>query len=112
MLDRLIDKFFHLGEGYYLVELLGDLRARHAQDCAVQINILPAGQFRMKTGADFEQRADATVEFDPSCGRLRDPRQQFQERGLTRAVSSDDAYYFAGVNVEVNFFQRPKCFRI
>ena len=33
----------------------GDLGAAHAEDGAVEIDVLAAGQFGMKTGADLEQ---------------------------------------------------------
>ena len=39
-----------------------DLRARHAEDRAVQVDVLAAGQLGMKAGADFEQARDAAAE--------------------------------------------------
>ena len=35
----------------------GDFRARHAENGPVEIDVLPAGQLGMKTGADLEQAA-------------------------------------------------------
>ena len=39
-LDRRVEKFLDLGKGDDLVELRPDLRPRHAQDGAVQIDVL------------------------------------------------------------------------
>ena len=41
-----------------------DLRASHAEDRAVEEDVLAAGQLRVKAGADLEQRADAALEVD------------------------------------------------
>ena len=62
VLHRRVDEALDLGEGDDLVELARDLRAAHAENRAVQENVLAAGQLRMKPGADFEQRADAPDE--------------------------------------------------
>ena len=41
----------------------------HAEYRAAQINIFAAGQLGMKTGADFEQAADAAVNFGTASRR-------------------------------------------
>ena len=56
-LDRRIEELLHLGEGDDLVELALDLRRGHAKDGAVEIDVLPAGQFRVEAGADLQQAA-------------------------------------------------------
>ena len=61
MFDRRIEKPLDLGKSDDLVELLADLRPRHAEDRAVEIDILAAGQFRVKAGADFQQAGHAAV---------------------------------------------------
>ena len=60
-----------LGEGDDLVELSANLGAAHAEDRAVQKDVLAAGQLGMKAGADLEQRADAPAESSalPAVGR-------------------------------------------
>ena len=44
-----------LGEGDDLVELPPDLRPPHAQDHAIEKDVLAASQLRVKAGAHFEQ---------------------------------------------------------
>ena len=46
--DRGIKVFFYLGKGDYLIELAFDFATGHAQDGAVQVDVLPSGQFRVK----------------------------------------------------------------
>ena len=60
-LDRRVEEFLDLGEGDDLVELPADLGAAHAEDGAVEIDVLAAGQLGMKAGADFEQARDAAA---------------------------------------------------
>ena len=40
-----------------------DLGSAHAEDRAVQVDVLPAGQLGMEAGADLEQRADPAVQI-------------------------------------------------
>ena len=77
-LHRRVEEVLHFGEGDDLIELLPDLRAAHPEDRAVQKDVLAAGQFGVKAGADFEEAAEAAVELGPACGRPDHPRQQFQ----------------------------------
>ena len=77
MLHRRIEKHLRLGKGDDLVELAVDLLARHAKDRAVEINVLPAGQLRVKTGAHLEQAGDAALDLHPALRRLGDAAQNF-----------------------------------
>ena len=61
-LDRRVDELLDLGEVDDGVELARDLLAAHAEDGAVEEDVLAAGQLAVKAGADFEQRADAAVD--------------------------------------------------
>src|ERR1700755_2900405 len=90
-LDGRLDELLKLGEGDYLVELLPDLDAAHAEYRAVQVDVLAPRQVRVKARADFEQRADAPANLDFACARASDAREDFQERRLARAVVPDDA---------------------
>src|SRR5205814_2993508 len=94
-LDRRLDKALDFREGDDLVELARDLGAAHAEDRTVQVDVLAPGQLRMKARADFKERADTAVELDAPVGRLRDARENFQERTLACAVMADDAEQFA-----------------
>ena len=58
------------GEGHDFVEFVVDFVA-HAEDAAAYVDVFAAGEFGVKAGADFEQAADAPVNFSLAlCGRV------------------------------------------
>jgi len=107
MLEGRVDEAFDFGEGDDFVELAPNLGLAHAQDRAAEENVFAAGQLRMKAGADFEQAADAPVEFRAPHGGPRDARQQFEQRGFARSVSADQADDFALLDLEGNVADGP-----
>src|SRR5436853_2810461 len=60
-LDRCVEELLDLGKSNDLIELLSNFCAAHTKNGAVQIDVFPAGQFRMKTCANLEERADPAV---------------------------------------------------
>ena len=64
---------------------------RHAEDGAVEVDVLAAGELGVEAGADFEQAADAAAEVDAAGGRLGDAAEDFEQRDLAGAVAADDA---------------------
>ena len=58
-----------LGELDDLVELPPHLPVGHAEDGAVEEDVLPAGQLRVEPGPDFEQAADSPAESNLARGR-------------------------------------------
>ena len=103
-----IEKLLDFGESDDFVELPFDFAAAHAEDGAVEKNIFPAGQFGMKTGADFEQAADAAADFDPAGARFGDAAENFEQGRFPGAVAADDADLFALCDRERNIAQGPK----
>ena len=75
VLDGRIEELFDVGKGDDLVELLADLGAGHAEDRAVEINVLAAGQFRVEPGADFQEARHSAAKRYPAVGRLGDAAQ-------------------------------------
>ena len=61
-LDRRVEEPLDPGELDDLVELASDLGRAHAEDRAVEVDVLAAGELGVKAGADLEQRADAAVD--------------------------------------------------
>ena len=55
MFHRRIDEFVNLGKGHNAIELADNLCLVHAEDCAVEKDILASGQFRMKAGSNFQK---------------------------------------------------------
>ena len=86
-LHRRVDEPLDLGEGDDLVELARDLRAAHAEDRAVEVDVLAPGELGMEAGAHLEQRADAAVDLGAAGGRLGDAREDLEQRALARAVA-------------------------
>ncbi len=84
-----------------------DFGAFHAQDGAVEINILAPGQFRMKTGANFQQRAHPPVDFTFAFGWIGDPRKNAQQRAFSGSVAAHNPQHLARLNIKGNMAQRP-----
>ena len=96
------------GELDDLVEALADLVAAHAEDGAVEEDVLAPGQLRMEAGPDLQQRADPAGHLGIAGARLGDPREQFQHRALAGAVVADQADRFAAVDLEGDVSERPE----
>src|SRR2546429_1494870 len=109
MLHRCVDEFFYLCESDDLVELSRDLSLSHAEDRTVQENVFAACQFGMKTGADFKQTANATVEIYCARGGFGNPRKHFEQSGFSCPVSPNYADDFTSHNFERNVAKRPDC---
>ena len=108
-LDRRVDEPVDLGERDDLVELASDLAAAHAEDRAVEVDVLPAGQLGVEAGADLQQAAD------PARGSRRGRsvgsvirREDLQQRALAGAVAADDADHLARLHLEARVLEGPK----
>src|SRR5207248_7624159 len=110
VLDGSVNEFFEFGEGDDFVELAGDFGFGHAENGAGEKRVFAAGKLGMEACADFEERADAAMNFRPVFGGARDAGKDFEKRGLAGAVAADEAEDFAFVNIERNVFQSPKHF--
>ncbi len=108
LLDRRVEEALDLAEGDDLVELGPHLGPRHAEDRAVEVDVLPAGKLGVEAGADFQQAADAAVEFDVAGRGLGDAGKDLEQRALARAVSADDADDFALFDLEADVLQGPE----
>ena len=112
VLDRRIDEALDLGEGDDLVELRADLRPPHAEDGAVEVDVLGAGQLGMESGADLQQRADAAADLGGAGRGMADPGEQLEQRALAGAVGSDDAEDLASGHVEAHVPDGPDRVRL
>ena len=111
-LHRRVEELLDLGERDDLVELPVDLAAAHAQDRAVEVDVLAAGQLGVEAGADLQQAADAAAELDLAGRRLGDPREDLQQRALAGAVAADDADDLARLDLEVDVLAGPRTPRV
>jgi len=99
-LDRRFDEFFDFSEGDDFVEFALDLGFLHAEDGAIEVDVLAAGQLRVKAGADLEQAAHPPVDLRLAFGRLSDSRQQFEQRAFTGAVAPNHAQHLTLLDIE------------
>ena len=90
-LDRRIDELPDLGKVDDLIEFALDLRALHAQDGAVEIDVLAPGQLGVEAGAHFQQRANPPVDFAVAFGGVGDAREDLEQGALAGPVAPDDA---------------------
>ena len=91
-LDRRVEEPLDLGEGDDLVELAADLAPAHAEDGAVEEDVLPAGELRVEAGADLEQRCrpGPSISARPAVGSVI-RGQDLEQGALAGAVAADDA---------------------
>ena len=73
-----------------------------------KIDVLAAGQFRVKAGPDLEQAADPSSEFGPARRRLGDPAEDLQERRLAGPVAADDPDDLSRLDLERDVLERPE----
>src|SRR5262249_13118101 len=106
--DVRVNELLHTRKVHDLVELAPDLGTRHAEDSAVEKNVLASGELGMKASADLEQAGDAAGDGDAPLARLGDARQDLQECRLASAIAADDAEHLAALNLEAHVLQRPE----
>src|SRR5690606_41240939 len=86
MLDELLDAI----DRDDLVVAPGEHLARHAEDRAVEVDVLLARELGVEPRADLQERPDAAVELDAPASRGGDAREDLEERRLAGAVAPDD----------------------
>ena len=84
-----------------------DLPSAHAQNAAVQVDVFPPGQLRMKAGSDLEQAADPAAERRTARRRLGDPTQDLEQRRLAGSIAADDADDLSGLDLEGDVLECP-----
>ncbi len=108
--DHRVDELSGLGKLDDLLELRIDLALSHAEDAAVEIDVLPSRQLRMETGADFEQAADAAMDIRVALGGSGDPREHLEQGRLPRSVATDYPDDVSLVDGERNVVEGPERF--
>ena len=107
-LDGLIDEVADFGEGRNILVALVDLARREPQNRAVQVDVVPAAEFGVKSSAEFQQRRDAAMDIHRARGGMKDPRNHLQERTLAGAVLPDDAEGLAAFHLKTDIVKRPE----
>src|SRR5262249_34699339 len=76
-----VDELFQLRERDDLVEAARQLLARHAEDRAVQEDVLATRQLALETRAELEERGDAAARRDLAVGGAKDAGDALEQRG-------------------------------
>src|SRR4029078_13335481 len=75
---------------------------------AIEVNVLPAGQFWVESGADFQQARDAAAQCDSAQGGLGDPREDLKQGAFAGAIAADYAEYLALMDLEADIVEGPE----
>ena len=108
VLDRHVEKLIHFGKGDHGIEFRLDFRLAHTQNCAIEKDVLPACQFRVKSGPYFEQRPYPAVNSRTAGSRASDPRQNLQESAFAGPIAADHSDHLAPFDLKGNIVERPK----
>ena len=108
MLHRRVDEVCDAGEVDDRIELGTDLAAAHAEDRAVQIDVLAPRQFTVEAGADFQQATEAPGHVDAPRRGVNDAREDLEQGALARAVATENAKNFTRLHIEVDVAQGPE----
>ena len=108
MFYRGVKKLFDFSEINDLIEVPAYFHLAHAQDGAVQENILPSCEFWMKAGAYFKQTGKPATNDHLTARRTGNPRQNFEQGAFACAVAPDYADHVALIDVETNVLQGPE----
>src|SRR5260370_22873560 len=105
--DWRIQEFLELRKSDNLIKLLFGFASGHSENRTIQENIFTPSQFWVEACAHLEQACHASLDPYPSLRGLCNPTQNFQERGFSSSVSTNNADHLALVYLECHFFQVP-----
>ena len=108
---RRVYEICDFGKGHDIVELFGDFARGHAEDRAVEEDVVAPGEFIVKAGAHFEQRCDATAQFHRAPRGGCDGTEDFQQSGFACAIVPDDRDDLSLFDVEIDVAQCPEISR-
>src|SRR6266851_15229 len=100
MLHRRFNELFQLRERHNFIKFALDLLLAHPQDRPAQEDVLPPRQFRMEPRPHFQQASHSPVNFRPALRRPRNPRKNFQKRGLASPITADQPQHLAFFNAQ------------
>src|SRR5882762_4678869 len=108
MLERRIDELINLGERHNLIKFALDLALAHAKNGPAQENVLAARELGMETCSNLKQAAHPPVNLGKTGRRARDPRQDFEQRGLASSIATNQANNLTFPNVEGDVAECPE----
>ena len=108
VLDRRVDELAQLRIAHDAVQPIVDLGATKAVDRAVEVNVFPASQVQLETGAQFQQRGKASADDQLAVSGFKNAGDEFEQRALAGTVGTDNAHAVAARNGERDVAQRPE----
>src|SRR5262249_17244480 len=81
---------------------------RHAQDRAVEKNILAAGQIGVEPGTHLDQRRQTSAQSNAAFAGGRYPGSKLQHGRLSRSVRTDNTERLAAPDLETHIVERPE----
>ena len=106
-LDRRVHELRDVGELDDALHRRIDFPLLHAEDRAVQIDVLATRELIMESRSHLEQGTDPSSNIHPTRGRVGDPRQDLEERALASAVATDDPEDLAALDLERHTVKCP-----
>src|SRR5271157_3026762 len=106
-LDGRVNEFLHFSKVHDLIELAINLFAAHAENRAIEVDVLTPSQFRVKASAHFQQTGDAAFDLDFAGGRCSNTRENLEKCTLAGSITSDNAEHFALLDGKRNIPQSP-----
>ena len=91
-----------------VVKLPFHFAAVHAEDGAVEKDVVPTGELGMKTSSHFEKTADPPPDPHQPRRWCCDSRDDFEQGRFSRAVGSDDCNGLPLLDFEGNVLQTPR----
>jgi hypothetical protein len=110
-LDRCVYEPLDSSEFDDVVEAVCHRPAAHAEDGAVEKEVLASGELRVKPGADLEEGGDASPGPSDARRGFRDPSEDLEQRALARPVAPDDPEGMSFLDREADVTQRPDLLR-
>ena len=104
-LHRPLEILADVGEAHDVVELALDLGFVHAEQLAVDHQIVVAAELGVEAGAKLDQRRDAAIDLDAAGRRLQGAGNDLQQRRLAGAVAADDADRLPLAHLEIDPLQ-------
>ena len=106
-LDGLVDEVADLRERFDFGKAAIHFLGGETQNRAIQIDVVAAGEFRIESGAEFEQRGDASVDGGGPGGGLKNSGADLQQGALAGSVFADDTERLAAAHFEGNVAKGP-----
>ena len=107
-LHRPVDELADVGKGLDVGKAAGDFLTAHAQDGAIEVDVLAPGKLRVEARPQLQQRGHTTADFHMAVGGGERAAEDLQQGALAGTIAADDAHGFATAHGEVQPLQRPE----